>query len=105
MTAPLRGMISTDMMGEKFMSLDTQRGIWIPTMNGAQITTQRWNSPEERQGERHKNYLENLCLEGLKQFTEYGREDLERRVRPEVKVWGRRQSDDVTRLHCLVYGF
>ncbi|CAI9544148.1 unnamed protein product, partial [Staurois parvus] len=28
------------------------------------------------------------------------------RVRPEVKVWGRRrQSDDVTRLHCLVYGF
>ncbi|CAI9540615.1 unnamed protein product, partial [Staurois parvus] len=35
----------------------------------------------------------------------YGREDLAKRVRPEVKVWGRRQSDDVTRLHCLVYGF
>ncbi|XP_040180853.1 H-2 class I histocompatibility antigen, K-B alpha chain-like isoform X2 [Rana temporaria] len=26
-------------------------------------------------------------------------------VRPEVKVWGHRQSDDVARLECLVYGF
>ena len=28
-----------------------------------------------------------------------------KKVRPEVKVWGHRQSDDVTRLQCLVYGF
>ncbi|XP_077342840.1 uncharacterized protein LOC143987733 [Lithobates pipiens] len=27
------------------------------------------------------------------------------RVCPEVKVWSRHLSDDVTRLHCLVYGF
>ncbi|XP_073454363.1 class I histocompatibility antigen, F10 alpha chain-like [Aquarana catesbeiana] len=91
--------------GREFMSLDTQRGIWIPTMNEAQITTQRWNSPEIRMGERNKNYLENQCMEELKQFIEYGREDLERRVPPEVKVWGHRQSDGVTRLQCLVYGF
>ncbi|XP_073454455.1 class I histocompatibility antigen, F10 alpha chain-like isoform X2 [Aquarana catesbeiana] len=91
--------------GRDFMSLDTQRGIWIPTMNEAQITTQRLNSPEERVGERYKNYLENECIEWLKKHINNGREDLEKRVRPEVKVWGHRQSDDVTRLQCLVYGF
>ncbi|XP_073454410.1 class I histocompatibility antigen, F10 alpha chain-like isoform X3 [Aquarana catesbeiana] len=91
--------------GRDFMSLDTQRGIYIPTMNEAQITAQRWNSPEMREGERQKNYLENICIPALKKYIEYGREDLERRVRPEVKVWGHRQSDDVTRLQCLVYGF
>ncbi|XP_073454416.1 class I histocompatibility antigen, F10 alpha chain-like [Aquarana catesbeiana] len=91
--------------GREFMYVDTQRGIWIPTMNEAQITTQRWNSPEVREGERSKNYLENICIPALKKYIEYGREDLERRVPPEVKVWGHRQSDDVTRLQCLVYGF
>ncbi|KAM5145823.1 class I histocompatibility antigen, F10 alpha chain-like isoform 4-T4 [Mantella aurantiaca] len=91
--------------GREFMSLDTKTGIYIPTMNEAQITTQRWNSPEEREGERLKNYLENECIEWLKKHINNGREDLEKRVRPEVKVWGRRQSDGVTRLQCLVYGF
>ncbi|KAM5145822.1 class I histocompatibility antigen, F10 alpha chain-like isoform 3-T3 [Mantella aurantiaca] len=91
--------------GREFMSLDTKSWIYMPTMNEAQITTQRVNSPEVRQGEILKNYLENQCIEELKQFIEYGREDLEKRVRPEVKVWGRRQSDGVTRLQCLVYGF
>ncbi|KAM5145818.1 class I histocompatibility antigen, F10 alpha chain-like isoform 2-T2 [Mantella aurantiaca] len=91
--------------GGEFMSLDTQRWIFIPTMNEAQITTQRVNSPEERVGERAKNYLENICIEWLKTYINNGREDLEKRVRPEVKVWGRRQSDGVTRLQCLVYGF
>ncbi|KAM5145650.1 class I histocompatibility antigen, F10 alpha chain-like [Mantella aurantiaca] len=91
--------------GRDLIHLDTQNWIFIPTMNEAQITTQRWNSPEERQGERAKNYLENICIEWLKKYINNGREDLEKRVRPEVKVWGRRQSDGVTRLQCLVYGF
>ncbi|PIO26898.1 hypothetical protein AB205_0016830, partial [Aquarana catesbeiana] len=65
--------------GRDFMSLDTQRGIWIPTMNEAQYTTQRWNSPEMRQGERNKNYLENECIEWLKKHINNGREDLEKR--------------------------
>ncbi|XP_072287532.1 class I histocompatibility antigen, F10 alpha chain-like [Pyxicephalus adspersus] len=91
--------------GRDFMYLDTQRGIYIPTMHEAQITTQKWNSPEERVGERYKNYLENICIEWLKKYIEYGREDLERRVRPEMKAWKRPESDGTTRLHCLVYGF
>ncbi|KAM9325083.1 class I histocompatibility antigen, F10 alpha chain-like [Gastrophryne carolinensis] len=90
--------------GRDFMYLDTQRGIYIPTMSEAQITAQRWNSPDMRVGERHKIYLENICIDWLKKYINNGREDLERRVRPEVKVWGH-QSDGVTTLHCLAYGF
>nr|DBA20470.1 TPA: hypothetical protein GDO54_017245 [Pyxicephalus adspersus] len=91
--------------GRDFLYLDTQSGIWIPTMNEAQLTAQKWNSPELRVGERLKSNLENQCMEQLKKFVEYGREELEKRVRPEVKVWRRPQSDEITRLYCLVYGF
>ncbi|XP_073454414.1 class I histocompatibility antigen, F10 alpha chain-like isoform X2 [Aquarana catesbeiana] len=91
--------------GRDFLYLDTQRWVHIATINEAHISTQRWNSPEVNEGLRMKIYLENECIDWLKRFLEYGREDLERRVRPQVKVWGHRQSDDVTRLQCLVYGF
>ncbi|XP_068120798.1 class I histocompatibility antigen, F10 alpha chain-like [Hyperolius riggenbachi] len=91
--------------GRDLLYLDTQSGLYIPAMHEAQITTQRWNSPEERVGERHKNYLQNICTEWLKRHINNGREDLERRVRPEVKVWGRQHPDGVTRLQCLAYGF
>ncbi|XP_068106337.1 class I histocompatibility antigen, F10 alpha chain-like isoform X2 [Hyperolius riggenbachi] len=91
--------------GRDFLYLDTQRGIWIPAMHEAQITTQRWNKPEERVGEMQKNYLENICTVWLKKYINNGREDLERRVRPVVKVWGRQHPDGVTRLQCLAYGF
>nr|AAF03410.1 MHC class I antigen [Lithobates pipiens] len=91
--------------GRDFIYLDTERGIYIPTMNESQISTQRWNQSGVRWGEIQKNYLENLCIEWLKKYMNNGREDLERRVRPEVKVWGRAQQDGITRLQCLVYGF
>ncbi|XP_068106327.1 class I histocompatibility antigen, F10 alpha chain-like isoform X2 [Hyperolius riggenbachi] len=91
--------------GRDFLYLDTQSGLYIPAMHEAQLTTQRWNSPEERVGERQKNYLQNICTDFLKKHISNGREDLERRVRPEVKVWGRQQTDGVTRLQCLAYGF
>ncbi|XP_068106315.1 class I histocompatibility antigen, F10 alpha chain-like isoform X4 [Hyperolius riggenbachi] len=91
--------------GRDFMYLDTQSWLWIPAMQEAQLSTQRWNDPEERVGERNKKYLETECIDWLKRHINNGRKDLERRVRPEVKVWGRQQPDGVTRLQCLAYGF
>ncbi|XP_075042603.1 zinc-alpha-2-glycoprotein-like [Mixophyes fleayi] len=84
--------------------LDTERGVYIPTMFEAQVSTQKWNSPDVRYGERTKNYLENECIEWLEKYINYGRDDLQRRVRPDVKVSGH-QSGDITKLQCLVYGF
>ncbi|XP_071980508.1 class I histocompatibility antigen, F10 alpha chain-like [Engystomops pustulosus] len=90
--------------GEEYMYFDLPTATFIPTMAEAQITTQRWNSPEVRGGERAKNYLENICIENLKRFLKYGRGNLERRVRPGVKVTGQKLGD-ITKLHCHVYGF
>ncbi|XP_073400067.1 class I histocompatibility antigen, F10 alpha chain-like isoform X2 [Dendrobates tinctorius] len=90
--------------GREFIALDTQTWTYVPTMAQAQITTQRWNSPEEQVVEIWKNYLENICIEYLLKHVENGREDLERRVRPQVKVSGQEKGDTV-KLHCQVYGF
>ncbi|XP_056395231.1 class I histocompatibility antigen, F10 alpha chain-like [Hyla sarda] len=100
----IRGYDQYGYDGEEFMSLDTQTGTYISTMAQAQITAQRWNSPEEQEGERRKNYVENICIEWLKKHVKNGREDLERRVRPEVKVSGQEEKKKLT-LHCQAYGF
>ncbi|XP_040180835.1 class I histocompatibility antigen, F10 alpha chain-like [Rana temporaria] len=94
--------------GRDFIYLDKEKEFWIYTMDEAELTAKEWNNPESpntKWGHLQSRYLDSECIHDLKVFLEHGREDLEKRVRPEVKVWGHRQSDDVTRLHCLVYGF
>ncbi|XP_040261344.1 H-2 class I histocompatibility antigen, Q9 alpha chain-like isoform X1 [Bufo bufo] len=90
--------------GGEFLSLDTQTWTYIPTMSQAQITAQKWNSREVQVVERQKNYLENICIDWLQKHVENGREDLERRVQPQVKVSGQKKGDTMM-LHCQVYGF
>ncbi|KAM4696551.1 class I histocompatibility antigen, F10 alpha chain-like [Rhinophrynus dorsalis] len=90
--------------GRDFIYLDTDRWRYVPNVHEAQITEQKWNSPEVNAPERDKNYLENICTEYLRKYIEYGREELERRVHPKVKV-SDHQSDTVTKLRCQVYGF
>ncbi|XP_069800050.1 class I histocompatibility antigen, F10 alpha chain-like [Dendropsophus ebraccatus] len=100
----IRGYDQYGYDGREFMSLDTLTWTYIPTMSEAQISTQRWNSPEEQVGEVKKHYVTNICIEWLKKYVEYGRKDLERRVRPQVKVSGQ-ERDGILTLHCQVYGF
>ncbi|XP_063287546.1 H-2 class I histocompatibility antigen, Q9 alpha chain-like [Pelobates fuscus] len=90
--------------GKDFLALDTERWVYYPLSAQAQLTTQRWNSPEVRQGERNKNYLENLCIESLRKYIQYGKEELDRRVPPEVKV-SDQKADGTTKLLCQAYGF
>uniref|UniRef100_A0A8C5PD67 Ig-like domain-containing protein n=1 Tax=Leptobrachium leishanense TaxID=445787 RepID=A0A8C5PD67_9ANUR len=90
--------------GKDAITLDPKLGVYYALTDQAQVTTQRWNSPEERVGERSKNYLETECIDWLRKYVEYGKEELERRVRPEVKV-SDQNVNRVTKLHCQVYGF
>ncbi|XP_069602322.1 class I histocompatibility antigen, F10 alpha chain-like isoform X3 [Ranitomeya imitator] len=90
--------------GREYLYLDIERGSFIPTMADARIVTQRWSSPDVRLGEMAKIYLETECVTKLKRFAEHGREVLERRVRPQVKVSGQEKGDAMM-LHCQVYGF
>ncbi|XP_075056486.1 major histocompatibility complex class I-related protein 1-like [Mixophyes fleayi] len=90
--------------GEDAMYLDTKTWLYKPTVPEAQYTAQIWNSPDVRQGEIMKNYLQRLCAEWLKDVLQIGRDVLEKRVTPEVKVTGQKLGR-VTVLHCQVYGF
>ncbi|XP_069800300.1 major histocompatibility complex class I-related gene protein-like [Dendropsophus ebraccatus] len=90
--------------GEEYMYYDLPTGAFIPTMDEAQNVTQRWNTQDKGIGKTTMQCLKNECIERLKRFIEFGREDLERRVRPGVKV-SHQESGEVTKLHCLVYGF
>ncbi|XP_073405498.1 class I histocompatibility antigen, F10 alpha chain-like [Dendrobates tinctorius] len=90
--------------GRELMALDTKTWTFIPTMAQAQITTQRANRPDVQAGTMSKHYLKDECISSLMEYIEYGREDLERRVRPKVKVSGQ-EKGDAMKLHCQVYGF
>ncbi|KAM4640585.1 class I histocompatibility antigen, F10 alpha chain-like isoform 1-T2 [Discoglossus pictus] len=90
--------------GRDFMVLDMDNVIYIPLMSEAQIITERWNRPEDGAAQRRKMYLEEHCINWLRKFSRAGRDVLERKVRPGVKV-SQQQSDGVVKLHCWVYGF
>uniref|UniRef100_A0A8C5RBC4 Ig-like domain-containing protein n=1 Tax=Leptobrachium leishanense TaxID=445787 RepID=A0A8C5RBC4_9ANUR len=90
--------------GEDLISLDTERWVYYPITDQAQVSAQRWNEPEQRAGERARDYLETDCIDWLRKYLEYGKEELESRVRPEVKV-SSRPSGSAMKLHCQVYGF
>ncbi|KAM4019562.1 major histocompatibility complex class I-related gene protein-like [Anomaloglossus baeobatrachus] len=100
----IRGYEQHGYDGREFLALDTHTWMYVPTMAEAQITTQRVNNPDIQAGERTKHYLEDECISALKEYIECGREALERRVRPRVKVSGQEKGDTM-KLHCQVYGF
>ncbi|XP_069602321.1 major histocompatibility complex class I-related gene protein-like isoform X2 [Ranitomeya imitator] len=89
---------------KEYIYLDILNTLFIPTMADAHLVTERWNSPDVKMGEITKIYLETECIPKLKRFAEHGREVLERRVRPQVKVSGQ-EKGDAMKLHCQVYGF
>uniref|UniRef100_A0A8C5WGX9 Ig-like domain-containing protein n=1 Tax=Leptobrachium leishanense TaxID=445787 RepID=A0A8C5WGX9_9ANUR len=90
--------------GKDFISLDTERWVYYPITDQAQVGAQKWNNLELRDGEKAKDYLETDCINWLRKYLEYGKEELERRARPELKV-SSQESGKVVNLHCQVYGF
>uniref|UniRef100_A0A8C5MJU0 Ig-like domain-containing protein n=1 Tax=Leptobrachium leishanense TaxID=445787 RepID=A0A8C5MJU0_9ANUR len=99
-----RGYAQLGYDGKDFIILDLEQSIFIPLTDQAKVTAQKLNTLTEHVGVKVKDYLENGCIGWLKKYTEYGKEELERRVRPEVKVLDQ-NVDGVSKLHCQVYGF
>ncbi|XP_018411344.1 PREDICTED: major histocompatibility complex class I-related gene protein-like [Nanorana parkeri] len=89
--------------GKDFLEFDINTLLWIPAMQKAEISAQRWNS-DRVIGEGVKSYLIEHCTSALKKYMAYGRKELEKRVAPKVKIRSQGQ-DETTRLQCLVYGF
>uniref|UniRef100_A0A8C5WJJ4 Ig-like domain-containing protein n=1 Tax=Leptobrachium leishanense TaxID=445787 RepID=A0A8C5WJJ4_9ANUR len=90
--------------GNDFLTLDTERWVYYPITDQAQVSAQKWNDLKVRVGERAKDYLEKDCIKWLETYMEYGKEELDRKVHPQVKV-SSHQSGSTMKLHCQVYGF
>ncbi|KAB5528242.1 hypothetical protein PHYPO_G00138060 [Pangasianodon hypophthalmus] len=80
-----RGYTQYGYDGEDFVSFDLKTKTWIAAKPQAVITKNKWD-PNAGNNDYWKNYLENTCIEWLKKYVSYGRETLERKVRPEASV-------------------
>ncbi|KAF5891248.1 BOLA class I histocompatibility antigen, alpha chain BL3-7-like isoform X2, partial [Clarias magur] len=86
----VRGYDQLGYDGEDFISLDLKTQTWIAAKLQAVITKNKWDST--RLASYDRNYLENECVMWLKKYLTYGRETLERKVRPEVSVFQKHSS-------------
>ncbi|MEE6506121.1 hypothetical protein FKM82_007526, partial [Ascaphus truei] len=99
----VRGYQEYGFNGKEVVIFDKERMVYIPTAHEGQLLAQRWNS-RRIFAEVDKSYMEEHCVAWLKKYFSYGKDELERKVRPEVRV-SDKQSDEATKLHCRVYGF
>ncbi|XP_064409136.1 major histocompatibility complex class I-related gene protein [Latimeria chalumnae] len=91
--------------GEDFSSFDRDKELYIPATKYAQIKDKicPWNKAWNRHT---KQYLEQDCIEWLKKHLLYGKETLERKVAPEVRVYNRPDLErNLIALTCMATGF
>ncbi|XP_039400411.1 class I histocompatibility antigen, F10 alpha chain-like isoform X1 [Mauremys reevesii] len=90
--------------GRDFLTFDKETMTWVAADIGAQITKRRWDAEiNDNQGWKH--YLEEICISFLRNSLEYGKETLQRKVRPTARVSDRSSHDGLTTLSCKVSGF
>ncbi|KAM4640642.1 major histocompatibility complex class I-related gene protein-like isoform 2-T2 [Discoglossus pictus] len=99
----IRGYEEFGFNGNEFIIFDKEKMVFVPATQEAQIITQKWNS-QQFSAQIHKEHMEKDCVEWINKYLHYGKDILERKVPPKVKV-SRRQLNGVSKLHCQVYGF
>nr|AAQ18008.1 MHC class I antigen [Oncorhynchus mykiss] len=87
--------------GADFLSLDKSTLTWTAANQKAVITKLKWDATGA-DANFQKNYLENTCIEWLKKYVNYGKDTLERKVRPSVSLLQKTPSSPVT---CHATGF
>ncbi|XP_067321529.1 class I histocompatibility antigen, F10 alpha chain-like [Anolis sagrei] len=90
--------------GVDFLSFDKETLTWTAVDVPAEITKRRWER-ETNKGQRDKIYLENICIEWLQKYLDYGKETLLRTERPVGKVSLKEASDGLETLICQAHGF
>ncbi|XP_077670923.1 class I histocompatibility antigen, F10 alpha chain-like isoform X2 [Eretmochelys imbricata] len=90
--------------GRDFLTFDKETMTWVAADIGAQISKRRWDA-EVLDNQRWKRYLEEKCIPWLRSSLEYGKETLQRKVRPTARVSDRSSHDGLTTLSCKVSGF
>uniref|UniRef100_A0A8B9SUG3 Ig-like domain-containing protein n=1 Tax=Anas platyrhynchos TaxID=8839 RepID=A0A8B9SUG3_ANAPL len=99
----IRGFDQYGYEGRDFIALDKDTLTFTAADTAAQITKRKWEQ-EGTFAERTKYYLENTCIEWLRKYVSYGKDVLERRERPEVRVSGM-EAEKILTLSCRAHGF
>ncbi|XP_065271494.1 class I histocompatibility antigen, F10 alpha chain-like isoform X3 [Emys orbicularis] len=99
-----RGFYQDSYDGRDFLTFNKETMTWVAADIGAQITKRRWDAEvDDIQG--WNLYLEEECILWLRSALEYGKETLQRKVRPTARVSDRSSHDGLTTLSCKVSGF
>ncbi|MBN3310995.1 HMR1 protein, partial [Amia calva] len=91
--------------GKDFAGLDVETMTWVAAVPQAVFYKRNWEAHPARQ-EFVSHYYREDCFELLKMFLKYGKETLQRKVHPEVRVIERTGPRSAgTELLCHVTGF
>ncbi|XP_040398745.1 class I histocompatibility antigen, F10 alpha chain-like isoform X4 [Cygnus olor] len=99
----IRGFDQYGYEGRDFIALDKDTLTFTAADAGAQVTKRKWEEEGIYAGQM-KQYLENTCIEWLRKYVSYGKDMLERRERPEVRVSGM-EANKILTLSCRAHGF
>ncbi|XP_060740317.1 BOLA class I histocompatibility antigen, alpha chain BL3-7-like [Tachysurus vachellii] len=95
----VRGYTQFGYDGEDFVSLDLKTKTWVAPTPKALITKNKWD-PDTGYNNNWKNYLEKECIDWIKKYVSYGRETLERKVRPETSLFQEEASSPEVVCHA-----
>uniref|UniRef100_A0A8C0GNU3 Ig-like domain-containing protein n=1 Tax=Chelonoidis abingdonii TaxID=106734 RepID=A0A8C0GNU3_CHEAB len=90
--------------GRDFLSYDTRTHTWVAPSKEAEITKGKMEA-DRHLSQQQRDYLERKCVEWLQKYLGYGKETLQRRERPAVRVTGRDAPGGPTTLWCRAHGF
>ncbi|XP_039374925.1 class I histocompatibility antigen, F10 alpha chain-like [Mauremys reevesii] len=90
--------------GRDFLSYDTRTHTWVAPSKQAEVTKGKMEA-DRHLSQQQRDYLERKCVEWLQKYLDYGKETLQRRERPAVRVTGRDAPGSPTTLCCRAHGF
>uniref|UniRef100_A0A803TT79 Ig-like domain-containing protein n=1 Tax=Anolis carolinensis TaxID=28377 RepID=A0A803TT79_ANOCA len=90
--------------GRDYISFDKETLTYTAADVPAQNTKRKWEA-DLATIQYRKAYLEEICIEWLQRYLDYGKESLLRTEVPEVKVTRKEDYDDMETLICRVGGF
>ncbi|KAM6974319.1 major histocompatibility complex class I-related gene protein-like [Tautogolabrus adspersus] len=91
--------------GKDFLSFDDVNEVWVAPTMAAEPTKRKWDEVQVLK-EYTRAYLEKECIDWLSRFISYGKLELQRAKKPEVKVFAKNSKIKTNLiLSCLATGF
>ncbi|XP_075770920.1 class I histocompatibility antigen, F10 alpha chain-like [Pelodiscus sinensis] len=90
--------------GADYISFDKDTKTWTAAAPGAQNSKAKLD-PNTAGNEQSKAYLEQICIEWLQKYLEYGKHTLQRKERPRVQLSAQPAAKGLTTLSCRAHGF